>query len=88
MLYEYNGMETGWGQYVELDTEGDMSGMRKKEKKAKKEYLKNEYYIYMEEGLNINEISESEVENMYEEYTSISRWYYYIGMCVYYYMGM
>ena len=83
-------MENGWGQYIdleigELDLESGVSvKISKKENNTKKEYLKTERYMYMEEGLNIDEIGDSELENPHEEYKPTNEWYYYISILCYY----
>lgn len=83
MLCEYKEMENGWGQYIDLES-GVSVKISKKENNTKKEYLKTESSIYMEEGLNIDEIGDSELENPHEEYKPTKEWYYYISILCYY----
>ena len=83
MLCEYKEMENGWGQYIDLES-GVSVKISKKENNTKKEYLKTEQYMYMEEGLNIDELGDSELEHPREEYKPTKEWYYYISILCYY----
>ena len=83
MLCEYKEMENGWRQYIDLES-GVSVKTSKKENNTKKEYLKTEHSMYIEEGLNIDELGDSELEHPREEYKPIKEWYYYISILCYY----